>query len=68
MNHVPFFVEVAAYDDYVKFKDEQGRNQASMLRAEGKRYVVQDGDVMHSSSGSNRLPIRPSYCKVRRNA
>ena len=39
--------EVAAYDDYVKFKGEKGAKEAGKLRAEGKEYIVQDGDVMH---------------------
>jgi len=39
--------EVAAYDDFVKFKGEKGCRDAGKLRAEGKEYVVQDGDVMH---------------------
>ena len=39
--------EVIAYDDYVKFKGEQGAKEAGKLRLEGKEYVVQDGDVMH---------------------
>ncbi|HEV8519457.1 MAG TPA: redox-regulated ATPase YchF [Burkholderiales bacterium] len=39
--------EVIAYDDYVKFKGEQGAKEAGKLRLEGKDYVVQDGDVMH---------------------
>jgi GTP-binding protein YchF len=39
--------EVAAYDDYVAFKGEKGCREAGKLRAEGKDYVVRDGDVMH---------------------
>ena len=39
--------EVIAFDDYVKFKGEQGAKEAGKLRLEGKDYVVQDGDVMH---------------------
>ncbi len=39
--------EVAAYDDFVKFRGEKGAKEAGRLRAEGKEYVVQDGDVMH---------------------
>ncbi|MES1157896.1 MAG: redox-regulated ATPase YchF, partial [Haliangium ochraceum] len=39
--------EVAAYDDFVKHKGEKGCKEAGRLRAEGKEYVVQDGDVMH---------------------
>ncbi len=39
--------EVAAYDDYVKYNGEKGCKEVGKLRAEGKEYVVQDGDVMH---------------------
>jgi GTP-binding protein YchF len=39
--------EVAGYDDYVTLKGEKGCREAGKLRAEGKDYVVKDGDVMH---------------------
>jgi len=39
--------EVASYADYVQFKGEKGCREVGKLRAEGKDYVVQDGDVMH---------------------
>jgi GTP-binding protein YchF len=39
--------EVIAYDDYVKYKGEQGSKEAGKMRVEGKTYVVHDGDVMH---------------------
>jgi GTP-binding protein YchF len=39
--------EVASYDDFVKHKGEKGCKDAGRLRAEGKEYEVQDGDVMH---------------------
>ena len=39
--------ETIAYDDYVALGGEQGAKDAGKLRAEGKEYVVQDGDVMH---------------------
>jgi GTP-binding protein YchF len=38
--------ETIAYDDYVKFGGEAGAKDAGKMRAEGKDYVVQDGDVM----------------------
>ena len=38
--------ETIAYDDYVKFGGEAGARDAGKLRAEGKDYIVQDGDVM----------------------
>ena len=39
--------QVISYDDFIKFKGEQGAKEAGRMRAEGKEYVVQDGDVMH---------------------
>jgi GTP-binding protein YchF len=39
--------EVAAYDDFVAHKGEQGAKEAGKLRLEGKEYVVRDGDVIH---------------------
>ena len=36
-----------AYDDYVAFKGEQGAKDAGKMRAEGKEYVVKDGDVLN---------------------
>jgi ribosome-binding ATPase len=38
--------ETIGYDDYVAYKGEAGAREAGRLRAEGKDYVVQDGDVM----------------------
>lgn len=39
--------ETVAFDDYVSLKGEAGAREAGKLRAEGKSYVVKDGDVMH---------------------
>lgn len=39
--------ETIAYDDYVTCKGEQGAKEAGKMRAEGKAYVVKDGDVLH---------------------
>jgi GTP-binding protein YchF len=39
--------EVAAYDDFVKYRGEKGCREVGKLRPEGKEYLVQDGDVMH---------------------
>ncbi len=39
--------ETIAYDDYVTLGGEARAREAGKLRAEGKAYVVQDGDVMH---------------------
>jgi len=39
--------ETIAYNDYLEFNGEQGSKEAGKMRAEGKGYIVQDGDVMH---------------------
>ncbi|MFM8590735.1 MAG: redox-regulated ATPase YchF, partial [Limnohabitans sp.] len=39
--------QTIAYDDYILFKGEQGAKDAGKMRAEGKEYVVKDGDVMN---------------------
>ncbi|KGB53741.1 redox-regulated ATPase YchF [Sphingopyxis sp. SE2] len=39
--------ETIAYDDYVTLGGEAKAREAGKLRAEGKAYVVSDGDVMH---------------------
>jgi hypothetical protein len=39
--------ETVGFDDYVALGGEAKAREAGKLRAEGKAYVVQDGDVMH---------------------
>ena len=39
--------EVIGFDDYIKYKGEQGAKDAGKLRQEGKEYIVKDGDVIH---------------------
>ncbi|MBC7133978.1 MAG: redox-regulated ATPase YchF [Roseovarius sp.] len=39
--------ETISYEDYVSLGGEQGAREAGRMRAEGKGYVVQDGDVLH---------------------
>ncbi|MBN9787434.1 redox-regulated ATPase YchF [Pseudonocardia sp. TMWB2A] len=39
--------ETIAFDDYVALGGESKAREAGKLRAEGKAYVVHDGDVMH---------------------
>ncbi len=39
--------ETIAYDDFVACNGEQGAKEAGKMRAEGKAYVVKDGDVLH---------------------
>jgi len=38
--------ETIAYDDFVACNGEQGAREAGRLRAEGRDYVVRDGDVI----------------------
>jgi len=38
--------ETIAFDDYIAYSGETGAREAGKLRAEGKEYVVHDGDVM----------------------
>ena len=38
--------ETIAYDDFIKFGGEAGAKEAGRMRAEGKEYVVQDGDIL----------------------
>jgi GTP-binding protein YchF len=39
--------QTIAYDDFVAHKGEQGAKEAGKMRAEGKEYVVRDGDVLN---------------------
>ena len=39
--------ETIAYPDYIEFNGEAGAKDAGKMRAEGKEYVVKDGDVLH---------------------
>ncbi|PTN49689.1 redox-regulated ATPase YchF [Achromobacter xylosoxidans] len=39
--------QTISYDDYITYKGEQGAKEAGKMRAEGKEYIVQDGDVMN---------------------
>ncbi|GAB2737880.1 redox-regulated ATPase YchF [Melaminivora jejuensis] len=39
--------QTIAFDDFLQFKGEQGAKDAGKMRAEGKEYVVRDGDVMN---------------------
>ncbi|MAU54139.1 MAG: redox-regulated ATPase YchF [Roseovarius sp.] len=39
--------ETIAYEDFVSLGGEQGAKEAGKMRAEGKSYIVQDGDVLH---------------------
>ena len=39
--------ETIAYDEFVGLGGEQAAKEAGKMRAEGKTYIVRDGDVMH---------------------
>ena len=39
--------QTIAFDDFVAFKGEQGAKDHGKMRAEGKEYVVKDGDVLN---------------------
>ena len=39
--------QTIAFDDYITYKGEQGAKDAGKMRAEGKDYVVKDGDVLN---------------------
>jgi hypothetical protein len=39
--------QTIAYDDFIACHGEQGAKEAGRMRAEGKEYVVKDGDVLN---------------------
>ncbi|MCM1512736.1 MAG: redox-regulated ATPase YchF [Oxalobacter formigenes] len=39
--------QTISYDDFVAYKGEQGAKEAGRMRAEGKEYIVQDGDILN---------------------
>ncbi len=39
--------QTIAFDDFIAYQGEQGAKDAGKMRAEGKEYVVKDGDVMN---------------------
>lgn len=39
--------QTIGYADFIAYKGEQGAKDAGKMRAEGKEYVVKDGDVLH---------------------
>ena len=39
--------QTIAFEDFIQFRGEQGAKDAGKMRAEGKEYVVKDGDVMN---------------------
>ena len=39
--------QTISFDDFISYKGEQGAKEAGKMRAEGKEYIVQDGDVLN---------------------
>ena len=39
--------QTIAFEDFIQFKGESGAKEAGKMRAEGKEYVVKDGDVLN---------------------
>jgi GTP-binding protein YchF len=39
--------QTIAYEDFITYKGEQGAKDAGKMRAEGKEYIVKDGDVLN---------------------
>ncbi len=39
--------QTIAFADFISYKGEQGAREAGKMRAEGKEYVVKDGDVLN---------------------
>src|SRR5574343_176520 len=39
--------QTIAFADFITYKGETGAKEAGKMRAEGKEYVVQDGDVLN---------------------
>ncbi|KKW68339.1 GTP-binding protein [Lampropedia cohaerens] len=39
--------QTIAFEDFIQYKGEQGAKEAGKMRAEGKDYVVRDGDVLN---------------------
>ncbi len=39
--------QTISFDDFIAHKGEQGAKESGKMRAEGKEYVVQDGDVLN---------------------
>ena len=39
--------QTISFEDFIKFKGEAGAKEAGKMRAEGKDYIVKDGDVLN---------------------
>jgi ribosome-binding ATPase YchF (GTP1/OBG family) len=39
--------QTISFEDFIQYKGEQGAKEAGKMRAEGKEYIVKDGDVLN---------------------
>jgi ribosome-binding ATPase YchF (GTP1/OBG family) len=39
--------QTIAFDDFIQYKGESGAKEVGKMRAEGKEYIVKDGDVLN---------------------
>ena len=39
--------QTISFEDYIQYKGESGAKEAGKMRAEGKEYIVKDGDVLN---------------------
>jgi ribosome-binding ATPase YchF (GTP1/OBG family) len=39
--------QTISFSDFIQFQGESGAKEAGKMRAEGKEYIVKDGDVMN---------------------
>ncbi|MDR0716378.1 MAG: DUF933 domain-containing protein, partial [Azoarcus sp.] len=39
--------QTIAFEDFIQYQGEAGAKEAGKMRAEGKDYIVRDGDVMN---------------------
>lgn len=46
-DRVWYQAECIAYNDYVRYRGEEGAKEAGVWRQEGRDYVCHDGDVFH---------------------
>ena len=51
--------QTIAFDDFITYKGEQGAKEAGKMRAEGKDYIVKDGDIMNFPCSTSN-PMRPA--------
>ncbi len=54
--------EVIKYEDYIHYGSEVAVREAGKMGVEGKDYVVQDGDIMHTLTYDSTLhPLEPFH-------